>query len=378
MAKVYIAQSLRGKLIRDSARDGSRTRDGARIGRSVPSNVAETREQNVNIPDTHPDDSPSAGIPKTPTRADTVFGWAVRIVSGLGVLLVVAAAILTGDMLVHGHPAYAILLTIVFLASSLLTLRSWLRPITGGQRFKVLRGITLLAACGIFALVWWLIPSSATAPARTAMDSDGLVTVTESATQIVMTPNGASGHVGVFFQPGARVDARAYAAVLRPLAEQGHPVVIPKQPFGIAFLSTGVFSPSRTAHPPVTSWVLGGHSLGGVVSAIDADSFSEGADHGVAGLLFFASYPASPMNGFVPPVLSISASNDGLATPEKINASKTDLPPDTTFTVIEGAVHANFGDYGPQSGDGQPTISADAARKQIAAASLAFVQSLSR
>lgn len=332
----------------------------------------------MNIPAPHPGESPSAGIRKSPTRADTVLGWALRIVSGMGVLLVVAAAVSTGNMLVHGHPAYAILLSIAFLASSLMALRSWIRPIAGGQKFKVLRWIALVAACGIFALVWWLVPYSATDPARAAMDSDDLVTVTESATQIMMTPGGTSNEVGVFFQPGALVDARAYAAVLRPLAEQGHTVVIPKQPFGIAFLSTGAFSHARTAHPPVTSWVLGGHSLGGVVSAIDAESFSQAADHGVAGMLFFASYPASNMSGIALPVLSISASNDGLATPEKISASKTDLPPDTAFTVVQGAVHANFGDYGPQSGDGQPTISADSARRQIAAASLAFVQSLSR
>lgn len=332
----------------------------------------------MNIPESHPDESPSAGILKTPTRADMVLGWVGRIISGLGVLLSVAAAISTGDMLVHGHPAYAILLSIVFLASSLMALRSWLKPLAGGQGFKVFRWIALVAACGIFALVWWLVPYSATDPARAAMDSDDMVTVTESATQIVMTPGGTSNEVGVFFQPGALVDARAYAAVLRPLAEQGHTVVIPKQPLGIAFLSTGAFSHARSAHPPVTSWVLGGHSLGGVVSAIDAESFSDGADHGVAGMLLFASYPASNMSDFVPPVLSISASNDGLATPEKINASKTDLPPDTTFTVVQGAVHANFGDYGPQPGDGQPTISTDSARRQIAAASLAFVQSLSR
>jgi len=307
-----------------------------------------------------------------------MLGWVLRIVSGMGALLVVAAAISTGDMLVHGHPAYAILLGIAFLVSSLMALRSWIRPIAGGQRFKVLRWIALVAACGIFALVWWLVPYSATDPARAAMDSDDMVTVTESATQIVMTPSGTSNDVGVFFQPGALVDARAYAAVLRPLAEQGHTVVIPKQPFGIAFLSTRAFSHARSAHPPVTSWVLGGHSLGGVVSAIDAESFSQAADHGVAGMLFFASYPASNMSGIALPVLSISASNDGLATPEKIKASKNDLPPDTTFTVVQGAVHANFGDYGPQSGDGQPTISADSARRQITAASLAFVQSLSR
>ena len=235
-----------------------------------------------------------------------------------------------------------------------------------------------MASCAVLALIWWLVPYSAAPPALAAMTSDDTLTVTETPSQIVMTPTGIPSEVGVLFQPGALVDARAYAAVLRPLAENGHIVVIPKQPFGIAFLSTGAFSSARTEHPTVDRWVLGGHSLGGVVAATDAQSFSKEPGDPVAGVLFFASYPASDMSTLPTPVLSIFASNDGLATPEKVSASKAMLPKDTTFTVIKGGVHANFGDYGPQAGDGEPTVSRDEARTQISSVSLAFVESLSK
>ncbi|TFD69304.1 hypothetical protein E3T38_09060 [Cryobacterium sp. Hb1] len=87
----------------------------------------------------------------------------------------------------------------------------------------------------MIAAVAWLVPQSAEAPALAAMKSDRTVTVTEDATEIVMTPTGLESPVGVFFQPGARVDARAYSAILRPLVESGHLVVIAKQPLGIAF-----------------------------------------------------------------------------------------------------------------------------------------------
>ncbi|GMA37181.1 hypothetical protein GCM10025876_33850 [Demequina litorisediminis] len=76
------------------------------------------------------------------------------------------------------------------------------------------------------------------------------------------------------------------------------------------------------------------------------------------------------------PTLSISASEDGLSTPEKIDASRENLPPDTTFTVIEGASHSSFGDYGAQPGDGVPTLRDDEARQQISAAMLEFLDSL--
>jgi hypothetical protein len=43
--------------------------------------------------------------------------------------------------------------------------------------------------------------------------------------------------------------------------------------------------------------------------------------------------------------------------------------------VVDGAVHAYFADYGPQPGDGVPTISHDEARSQISAVSTRFVGS---
>jgi hypothetical protein len=44
------------------------------------------------------------------------------------------------------------------------------------------------------------------------------------------------------------------------------------------------------------------------------------------------------------------------------------LPPGTTYTVIQGAVHADFGDYGAQPGDGAASIDHADAQAQIAAA----------
>ena len=75
-------------------------------------------------------------------------------------------------------------------------------------------------------------------------------------------------------------------------------------------------------------------------------------------------------------VASISGTNDGLATPADIEASKADLPGSTVFTPVEGSVHAFFGDYGSQPGDGTPAVSRDEAQKRIVAATVALLQSL--
>jgi len=43
------------------------------------------------------------------------------------------------------------------------------------------------------------------------------------------------------------------------------------------------------------------------------------------------------------------------------------LPADAEFVEIPGASHASFGDYGPQAGDGTPTIDDPAMTAEITA-----------
>ena len=125
-------------------------------------------------------------------------------------------------------------------------------------------------------------------------------------------------------------------------------------------------------HPEIGSWAVGGHSLGGVSAAAFA-----AANHDVSGLLLFASYPAENMTDAQGlSVLSISGSNDGLSTPDKIAASKSLLPPNASYATVMGGVHAFFGDYGEQPGDGEPGITREQAQQQIAAESLRFMDRL--
>ncbi|TFD26664.1 alpha/beta hydrolase [Cryobacterium lyxosi] len=312
-------------------------------------------------------------------KFDLGYLWVKRIVAIFGVIVTAGAAIATGAMLIHGHPAYIVLLAASLVISSAVAVRSWSllaprKPVYRGHR--VVQAVLIALSSLMIAAVAWLVPQSAEAPALAAMKSDRIVTVTEDATEIVMRPTGVESPVGVFFQPGTRVDARAYSAILRPLVESGHLMVIAKQPLGVAFLSTGAFAAARAAHHPVNRWVVGGHSLGGLVAATDAETFAGTARDPVVGLLLFASYPATNMAQVNVAVLSISGSNDGLSTPAKIAAAKPALPAAARYLVVEGGVHAFFGDYGRQDGDGKPAISHEQARTQIAAESVAFVNGI--
>lgn len=279
-------------------------------------------------------------------------------------LWVVASA---WDPIVNGHPSYSVLYSFAFVAAVgtiVLALREK-RP-----RKRVATIAVLLSLFTAAAVVWWLQPFGAETVALDSLESDDAVIVEETYDSIVMTSTSEDRRSGVVFYPGARVDARAYAAILRPLAEEGHQVVIPKVPLGIAFLASG-FAGDWAVSNPETEWVAAGHSLGGVVAA--------GAVDQVEALLLWASFPASDISDVDGiDVVSIYGTSDAIAVPEDILASAPDLPENIRFVAVEGAIHSYFGDYGLQPGDGTPGVDRAEAQDEIVAASLDLVNRVAR
>lgn len=232
---------------------------------------------------------------------------------------------------------------------------------------RVVTAVLVLLLVGVLG---WLRPFTAGADAMAAMQSDDLVTVTDATTAIELRPATlAAPTVGLVFSPGALTDPRAYADLLRSVAEAGYLVIILKVPFGLAFAQSGQSAGPIADHPEIAIWAVGGHSLGGVA----ASSFAADSPGAVSGLLLWASYPSVDLSGTTLQVESISGSNDLLSTPADIEKSKTNLPPDAMFTEIEGGIHAYFADYGEQSGDGRPEVDRGTASAQIVAATTAFL-----
>ncbi len=237
-------------------------------------------------------------------------------------------------------------------------------------------GVALLGVLLAGVLVW-LRPFGADADALAELDrlqqpgSD--VEVVTTARTLELLPAGEPSGVGLVFQPGARVDHRAYTRLLAPYAEAGHLVVVVAQPYGIAFAADGAAADVVASHPQVRSWVLAGHSLGGVVASSEAVSLR---DEGVDGLLLWGSYPLGDIGGSGLDVVSVSGSEDGLSTPADIDASRADLPPDTTYVEVEGSTHAFFGDYGEQPGDGTATVGREQAQTEITQAGLDLLEDL--
>lgn len=239
------------------------------------------------------------------------------------------------------------------------------------RRRPVVRGLEAFGIVVLLAALVYLRPLPASSVAVAAMAGGPGVTVVDGATRIELRPTAAARPTGLVFYPGALVDPRAYVPNLTPLAAAGYLVVILKLPYNIAFFDPRGAVAVMDAEPGISRWAVGGHSLGGVV----ASSAAAGTDPRVGGLLLWASYPNTSIADQTSlQVTSIFGSADGLATPAKIDASKVKLPPDTQYVEIVGGVHAFFGDYGDQAGDGTPTTSRDDAQRQIQAASLALLQ----
>lgn len=240
----------------------------------------------------------------------------------------------------------------------------------GGWRIagNVVGGVLALV---LVAFLGWLRPYPAGSDALAALRSDGAVIVIDAPTTIELRPSSlATPSVGLVFSPGALVDSRAYAALLRPVAEAGHLVVILKEPFGLAITQIGQPAGPIADHPEISVWAVGGHSLGGVAAA----SFAGSNPGTVSGLLLWASYPNNDLSGMTSlRGASIFGRNDLLATPADIEESRAHLPPDTTFTEIDGGVHAFFADYGEQPGDGRPTVDRATASAEIVAATTTFL-----
>ena len=229
--------------------------------------------------------------------------------------------------------------------------------------------IVLVVAVG-GVLAWTQIGVMAAEPEPLAsVRENPAITVTDADQGIVLAPADGRSDLGLVFIPGAKVDPWAYAAILQGLAEEGVTVVITRPWLNLAFFDPRGLDAFTSAAPDVDVWGVGGHSLGGVRAcqlADDADA-----------LVLFASYCANDLSGSGLPVLSLSGSEDGLSTPEKIADARDQLPADADMVEIEGASHASFGDYGPQGGDGTPTISRDEMHAEVTRLTDEFLAPLS-
>ncbi len=236
--------------------------------------------------------------------------------------------------------------------------------------------ITLLLVIGLALggfIAWANTPARPSAEAYAAMKSNDDVKVSlDAAGRLLFEPIGEKNGVGFILYPGARVDPRSYAPLARGIAAGGSVVVIAPMLFNLAVLSPERAQDIIDTYQGVRTWAIGGHSLGGSMAA----RFASLHIKEIKGLVLWASYPASTddLSTSALPVLSVSASRDGLATPAKIAAARPLLPPTTVYRPIDGGNHAQFGSYGTQMGDHSATITADEQWRLVVQATADFLE----
>ena len=180
---------------------------------------------------------------------------------------------------------------------------------------------------------------------------------------IVIEPTDRPATTAFVFYPGGLVRPQAYEWLGHALAEHGVRTLIPEFPADLAVIDAGRAGTVASTLAPGLPVVVGGHSLGGVMAARYAFQHPDA----VAGLVLMAAYPEDnvDLTGASFAALVLRAGEDGRADPALVDAAAERLPAGTRTEVIDGAAHSFFGRYGPQEGDGVPTVSRAHAEAQI-------------
>ncbi len=238
--------------------------------------------------------------------------------------------------------------------------------------------LTLITVGLMMVIGWASTPTGGVLPeAQQALESDSLVTVSEMDGWYAFTPAQDNATTGFIFYPGGKVLPGAYAVIARAVAEAGYPSFVVKMPLNLAVIAPNKADEVVAAHPEITRWVIGGHSLGGSMAA----TYANDKPDVVQGLVLMASYPASwddlsARESLV--TASVYGTLDGLAKVESVLGARPLLPASVQFVEIAGGNHSYFGDYGDQPGDGAATITRAQQQEQVVTAVLDVLTQVSQ
>ena len=159
--------------------------------------------------------------------------------------------------------------------------------------------------------------------------------------------------VGIVFYCGAQITPDAYVPLMAELAQKGYCCWIPKMTCNMASLSHNAAQKIIDSNPLVETWILAGHSMGGLTASGFADDHIDEVD----GLILLAAYSNRDLSKYDLPVLSIYGDCDTVMNYENYQERIEWLPDGFEELIISGANHAQYGDYGDQPRDSAAAIS---------------------
>ena len=176
--------------------------------------------------------------------------------------------------------------------------------------------------------------------------------------------DGPGNDTALVFYQGAKVNAEAYAPLMRDIAEGGIDCFLLKAPFRMPIFKNDI-ADSVISEYDYRHWIMAGHSMGGVAAAgYTADNSDK-----INGLVLLAAYPSEKIDDSVF-LLSAYGTNDGVLDKDAYESAKKYFPENSEELIIKGGNHAGFGNYGAQRGDNNADISCDEQQKQTAEAIL--------
>jgi hypothetical protein len=223
---------------------------------------------------------------------------------------------------------------------------------------KILIPVLLLILILVLGFVGWAKQGyeAEAAPLAEARQSQGMI-ITETAQYIWVKPASVSGKALIFY-PGAKVDPHAY---LWNLAERTNlQVFITKPRLNMAIFGIHQADLVRKDFPEVTSWYVGGHSLGGAMACFYA---RENPD--LAGLILLGAYCSTDLSEHAGQFLSITGGRDNLTESKTVEDNRKNLPASASMREIPGMNHAQVGDYGSQQGDVPASIGDEEVREAL-------------
>lgn len=216
------------------------------------------------------------------------------------------------------------------------------------KRILLIAGL-VLALLGVVCGVYFGTYSRATPEATALLQGSDAVQVTAIHGGWLL--DGPGTRDALIFYPGGKVEATAYLPLLTTLAADGIDCFLLQAPLNLAIFDVDAAGPVQAAYS-YDRWYVGGHSLGGVCSAMYA---AENADR-LSGLILLAAYSTKPIDPRLS-VLELHGSEDRVLDMGKLLENRPNLPASARSEELPGGNHAQFGDYGLQKGDGTAAVS---------------------
>ena len=183
--------------------------------------------------------------------------------------------------------------------------------------------------------------------------------------------DGSGETVALIFYPGAKVDTEAYLPLMKQIADNGVDCFLADMPMRMAIFDKNAADEFITDYH-YDRWMIGGHSMGGMVAAGYAAEHPDTID----GVVLLAAYLTEKLSDSTG-LLSIYGTEDKILARKQYDDAKKYFPWHFTEIPVAGGNHSQFGNYGFQSGDGEANITSHEQQTQTTFAILSLSKEIS-